>query len=85
MREVTSSGKGAIPGEHTAKISNTVGTLSMANAGPNSGGSQFSTWWTMHVLIGLVLDHPNAVFGKVVEGFETVVNYRGPDRGGRQG
>ena len=30
-----------IADEHTVKISNTPGTLSMANAGPNTGGSQF--------------------------------------------
>jgi len=33
--------KGKIRDEHTAKISNEPGTLSMANAGPDSGGSQF--------------------------------------------
>ena len=32
--------KGCIPDELTARISNEPGTLSMANAGPNSGGSQ---------------------------------------------
>src|SRR6188472_4051575 len=34
---------GAIPDEHPpgAKLSNEVGTLSMANAGPSSGSSQF--------------------------------------------
>ena len=36
------SGGGNIRDEHTAKISNEPGTLSMANTGaPNSGGSQF--------------------------------------------
>ena len=34
-------GSGCIKDEHTAKISNEPGTLSMANAGPNTGGSQF--------------------------------------------
>ena len=33
--------EGSIPDEHTARLSNEPGTLSMANAGPNSGGSQF--------------------------------------------
>ena len=74
-REVTARGKGAIPDEHTAKISNLAGTLSMANAGPNSGGSQFF----INVVDNSRLDwfspgpskHP--VFGKVIEGFETVL------------
>ena len=36
------SGGGNIRDEHTAKLSNEPGTLSMANTGaPNSGGSQF--------------------------------------------
>ena len=60
---------GKIIDEHTAKISNEPGTLSMANAGPNSGGSQFF----MNVVHNDFLDwftegesqHP--VFGKAVD------------------
>ncbi len=40
--EVITRTGGNIPDEFTAEISNTPGTLSMANTGaPNSGGSQF--------------------------------------------
>lgn len=69
------SPKGRIKDEHTAKLSNEPGTLSMANTGqPNSGGSQFFIntkhnsfldWFT-----GGASKHP--VFGKVTEGLDTV-------------
>jgi cyclophilin family peptidyl-prolyl cis-trans isomerase len=67
---------GPIPDEHpaNAKISNTRGTLSMANKGPQSGSCQFF----INVVDNAYLDwfspgqskHP--VFGKVVSGMEVV-------------
>ena len=67
---------GNIADEHlpNAKYSNEPGTLSMANAGPNSGSSQFFIntkhnayldWWTPGQS-----KHP--VFGKVIEGMDVV-------------
>ena len=58
-----------IPDEFNAELTHdSAGVLSMANSGPNSGGSQFfvtlaPTAW---------LDGKHAVFGKVIEGMETI-------------
>lgn len=47
---------------------NNRGTISMANAGPNTGGSQFF----INLVNNNYLDDKHSVFGKVVEGMEVV-------------
>ena len=59
----------AIPDELTGKFTYTPGTLAMANAGANTGGSQF---FIITGPEGTNLDgNPNyTIFGKVVEGLD---------------
>ncbi len=67
----------SIPDEHIAGelLTNVRGTLSMANAGPNSGGSQF--FINLVDNTGLDFDKPpftskHPVFGRVIKGMEIV-------------
>ena len=66
----TGTGRGGpgytIRDEFTRDNHNTRGTISMANAGPNTGGSQFF----INVVDNFRLDTKHPVFGRVVEGME---------------
>jgi peptidylprolyl isomerase len=68
----TGTGRGgpgyAIKDEFTRKNRNDRGTISMANAGPNTGGSQFF----INLVDNNFLDKAHPAFGKVVEGMEIV-------------
>ena len=75
-KTITRNGGGNIPDELTAKLSNEIGTLSMANTGaPDSGGSQFF----INTKHNAFLDwfdsstpsaHP--VFGKITDGMDVI-------------
>ena len=56
------------PSEADAVNRNIRGSLSMANAGPNTGGSQFF----INVVDNNYLDGAHPVFGRVIEGMEVV-------------
>jgi peptidylprolyl isomerase len=57
-----------IKDEFTNHNRNDRGTISMANAGPNTGGSQFF----INLVNNNFLDSKHPVFGKVVEGMDVV-------------
>jgi len=75
-KTITRNGGGNIPDELTAKLSNEIGTLSMANTGaPDSGGSQFFINTKHNAFLdwfdtSTPSKHP--VFGKVTEGMDVV-------------
>ena len=68
----TGTGRGgpgyAIKDEFTSHNKNDRGTISMANAGPNTGGSQFF----LNLVANNYLDKAHPVFGKVVEGMDVM-------------
>lgn len=77
MRYGTGGPGYAIPDEHVAgeKLSNLRGTISMANSGPNSGGSQFFINLVDNVNLDFdkqPLQSKHPVFGRVVAGMDVV-------------
>jgi len=57
-----------IKDEFTAHNRNDRGTISMANAGPNTGGSQFF----INLVNNNFLDTKHPVFGRVIEGMDVI-------------
>ncbi len=68
----TGTGRGgpgyAIKDEFNPNSKNDRGTISMANAGPNTGGSQFF----INLVDNNFLDGKHPAFGKVIEGMDLV-------------
>jgi len=57
-----------IKDEFHPQLKNVIGTISMANSGPNTGGSQFF----INVANNNFLDGKHAVFGHIIEGMDIV-------------
>ena len=68
----TGTGRGgpgySIKDEFTSNNRNDRGTISMANSGPNSGGSQFF----LNLVNNNYLDKQHPVFGKIIEGMDVL-------------
>ncbi len=58
----------AIKDEFALGLSNARGTISMANSGPNTGGSQFF----INLVANTFLDGKHPVFGNVISGMDVV-------------
>ncbi len=82
-----SSPHGNIADEHPPEhsISNEIGTLSMANAGPQSGSCQFFVNTAHNGNLDYFSPGPSKhpVFGKVIEGMDVVVTISRTPRDGR--
>ena len=68
---------GNIADEHTTRLSNEPGTLSMANTGrPNSGGSQFFINTVHNPYLDWFSAGPSKhpVFGRIIEGMDIIAN-----------
>jgi len=64
-----------IPDEFSEELSNILGTISMANGGENTGGSQFFINVKDNTYLDFnkePLEYKHAVFGKVIEGMDVV-------------
>ena len=68
-----------IKDEFAKGLSNVRGTIAMANAGPNTGGSQFF----INVADNTFLDSKHPVFGEVVEGMDVVDEIVGVETDGQ--
>jgi cyclophilin family peptidyl-prolyl cis-trans isomerase len=65
--------------EFAPGLSNVRGTISMANSGPNTNGSQFF----INTADNVFLDGRHAVFGKVIEGMDVVDKIESTPKGER--
>lgn len=79
MEDTSAYGTGgpgyAIEDEFVEGLSNVRGTISMANSGPNSGGSQFFINLVDNVFLDFdkePIESKHPVFGKVISGMEIV-------------